>query len=344
MSGAVVKEPRAPFPWFGGKRMAAQAIWDALGDVGNYVEPFCGSCAVLLARPASHAGGIETVNDKDGWLVNCWRAIRHDPEAVAHHCADPVSEIDLHARLAWLQERRDSEFAARLEGDPELFDAKAAGWWLYVVCASIGSPFDPGPWRVVDGRLVDTRVPRDPHGHKRQLPHLGDAGRGVNRKLPHLGDAGQGVSREESIAQYLEALSRRLERVRITCGDWRRVLGRSVLQTDMRGFACGVLLDPPYAQGGDLYSDGCKDGSIAAACGQWCAEHGGDGRLRIVLCGYGGDHDALSRLGWRCIDGKPGGSGYKGAFGKERRAEKLWLSPGCAPDAQGTIFDLDGAP
>lgn len=39
---------RAPFPWFGGKSRAAPLIWEALGDVRNYVEPFAGSLAVLL--------------------------------------------------------------------------------------------------------------------------------------------------------------------------------------------------------------------------------------------------------------------------------------------------------
>jgi hypothetical protein len=94
-----------------------------------------------------------------------------------------VAEIDYHARLAWLQQRRTPDLVAWLEGDPEAHDAKAAGWWLYVVACGIGDPFGPGPWRVVDG-------------HLRKLPHLGDAGQGVNRELPHLGDAGRGVNRE----------------------------------------------------------------------------------------------------------------------------------------------------
>lgn len=34
---------KAPFPWFGGKRKAASAVWDALGDVDHYVEPFAGT-------------------------------------------------------------------------------------------------------------------------------------------------------------------------------------------------------------------------------------------------------------------------------------------------------------
>ena len=173
-------QPVAPFPYFGGKRRAAPLVWNALGDPGGYVEPFAGSAAVLLARPEFKGRRVETINDADGWLVNAWRAIVLSPDEVAAHAVGPVSEIDYHARLAWLQERRTPELVSWLEGDPEAHDPKAAAWWLYVLACGIGDPFGPGPWRVVDGLLTDTR----------KLPHLGDASRSVNRELPHLGDAG----------------------------------------------------------------------------------------------------------------------------------------------------------
>lgn len=54
---------RAPFPWFGGKSRVAAEVWRRFGSVANYVEPFFGSGAVLLGRPATQRGGIETVND-----------------------------------------------------------------------------------------------------------------------------------------------------------------------------------------------------------------------------------------------------------------------------------------
>lgn len=41
----------APFPYFGGKRQVAAEVWARFGEVTNYVEPFAGSLAVLLARP-----------------------------------------------------------------------------------------------------------------------------------------------------------------------------------------------------------------------------------------------------------------------------------------------------
>ena len=42
---------KAPFPWFGGKSRVAHFVWPRFGNVGNYVEPFAGSLAVLLKRP-----------------------------------------------------------------------------------------------------------------------------------------------------------------------------------------------------------------------------------------------------------------------------------------------------
>lgn len=129
---------RAPFPWFGGKSRAAGAVWPRFGDVPNYIEPFAGSLAILLNRPAAFPARVETVNDVDAYLANFWRAVAADPDAVAAACDWPVNEADLHARHRWLVETG----AARLERvktDPEYFDAKVAGWWVWGQCLWIGS-------------------------------------------------------------------------------------------------------------------------------------------------------------------------------------------------------------
>jgi len=118
----------APFPWFGGKRRVADVVWQRFGDVPNYVEPFFGSGAVMLNRPSWHQHSKETVNDKDGYIANFWRALQHDPEQVAFHADNPVNENDLHARHVWLVQQRDT-LTARLEGDADFYDAKIAGWW-----------------------------------------------------------------------------------------------------------------------------------------------------------------------------------------------------------------------
>ena len=366
-AGVGMSEPlAAPFPYFGGKRRAAPIVWRALGDPAGYVEPFAGSAAVLLARPAFTGRRVETINDADGWLVNTWRAIQHDPASVASHALGPVSEIDYHARLAWLQERRTPELPAWLEGDPEAFDAKAAGWWLYVLSCGIGDPFGPGPWRVIEGALTDTRklphlgdagrgiTRKLPHlgnagrGINRELPHLGDAGRGINRELPHLGDAGRGINRKlphlgdagkgdlGRLSAYLQALADRLRRVRITCGDWRRVVTPSVHRAGTGGDGSrAIFLDPPYATSGDLYA-ASSDG-IGEQVREWCTT--APASLRIILCGYDDEHDALLRHGWTVTDGKSGrGAGYSTNAANGRR-ERLWMSPACIPIAQPGLFD-----
>lgn len=318
-------ELSAPFPYFGGKRRAAPLIWSELGDPGGYVEPFCGSAAVLLARPPFQGRRVETINDADGWLINMWRSIQLDPVTVAKHCYGPVAEIDYHARLAWLQERRDDGLVSWLEGDPEHHDAKAAGWWLTVAACGIGDPWGPGPWRVVDGHLRDTRA----------LPHLGNAGRGVNRELPHLGDAGQGISRADDLTAYLSALADRLARVRITCGDWRRVVGPSVIRSRTGGDGhLAMLLDPPYATSSDVYGGVSTD--VADEVHAWCLT--APENMRIVLCGYDHEHSELEDHGWRVVDGKSGGgSGYSVRSDNGRR-ERLWCSPACLGQPQDQLF------
>jgi len=131
-----VTEPlRAPFPWFGGKRRIAEIVWQRFGDVPNYVEPFAGSLAVLLGRPTP--AHTETVNDKDAYLANFWRAIQHAPELVAMHADWPVNEADLHARHRWLVAQ--GSFRDLMMADPNYYDPMIAGWWVWGISMWIGS-------------------------------------------------------------------------------------------------------------------------------------------------------------------------------------------------------------
>lgn len=130
---------KPPAPYYGSKGLAAPIIWDALGvDVPNYVEPFCGMAACLLARKR-WAGKVETVNDTHGMIPNVWRAIREAPEEVAYWCDQPVSELDLHAVHRWLTEQATEAWVERLRRDPDFYDAKIAGRWVWGKSAWLGS-------------------------------------------------------------------------------------------------------------------------------------------------------------------------------------------------------------
>lgn len=304
----------APFPYFGGKSGAVAEVWAAFGAVQNYVEPFAGSAAMLLGAPAGKR--IETINDADGFVANFWRAIAIDPDTVAHHADWPCNEADLFARHSWLMRQRDT-LVERLYGDPEYHDAKIAGWWCWGACNWIGSGWcsGTGPW-IHDGeRLVDNR----------KLPHLGDAGQGINRQLPHLGNAGQG--RREFILGWFADLHQRLRDVRVTCGDWARVVRDSV--TTRHGVT-GLFLDPPYTKGAMDYAAGGVGGALADEVRAWCLANGADVQLRIVLCGHAGEHDALLAHGWsaRSWHARKGYALTEEAMGNTA-SETIWCSPHC---------------
>jgi len=327
----------APFPYFGGKANACEEVWAAFGHVDNYVEPFAGSAAMLLGAPDGKR--VETINDFDGFVANFWRAIGSDPAAVAHHADWPCNEVDLFARHSWLVRQRDS-LTTQLHADPAWFDAKIAGWWCWGSCNWIGSGWcsGTGPW-VPDGNaLVNSR--QLPHlgdagqGINRKLPHL-SAGQGINRQLPHLGDAGQGINRSTQqprrayIEEWFALLHQRLRDVRVACGDWERVCKDSV--TTRHGLTA-VFLDPPYAKGSMDYGNGGMGLGIAESVRDWCIKNGHNKELRIVLCGHAGEHDDVLQHGWHLREWTAR-KGY--ALTDEAVAnsssETLWCSPNCVP-------------
>ena len=321
---------KAPFPYFGGKSGAVQPVWAAFGDVANYVEPFAGSAAMLLNAPDGKR--IETINDADGFVSNFWRSIAKDPEGVAIAADWPCNETDLFARHSWLV-RTQGNLAHRLHDDPDWFDVKVAGWWCWGACNWIGSGWcsGTGPW-IHDGTsLIDSR--QLPHlnagqGINRQLPHLGDAGKGINRKLPHLGDAGQGA-RSAFIHDWFDQLHARLRDVRVTCGDWARVVKDSV--TTRHGLTA-VFLDPPYTKGAMNYAVGGVGTDLPMQVQAWCADNGQNKALRIVLCGHAGEHDALLKHGWhlRTWTARKGYALSDEAV-QNSKDETLWCSPHCVP-------------
>ena len=118
------------FPYFGGKRRAAEQVWESLGRVDRYIEPFFGSGAVLLGNP--YPAKSELINDINHHVANLWRALQHEPEKVWQLASAPCSEIELKARAKWLKEWVPYDFS-----DMNAYDAYAAGLWLWVACVAI---------------------------------------------------------------------------------------------------------------------------------------------------------------------------------------------------------------
>ena len=187
---------KSPYPFFGGKKKVAPIIWKGLGEVSNYVEPFAGSLAVLLEKTTPCK--IETVNDIDCFITNFWRAVTAEPEKVAQFADYPVHEADLHARHRWLVSAATDEFRLKMNTDPDYYDCKIAGWWVWGMGASI-----PGNWMQQ---------------------------RGLNA-IPALSSAGGGIhGLTQDVLDWFKLHCRSaLRRVRVCCGDWSKIITPAVL-------------------------------------------------------------------------------------------------------------------
>jgi DNA adenine methylase len=170
------------FPYFGGKRRAASEVWDALGTVDRYIEPFFGSGAVLLGNP--NPAKSELVNDINHHVANLWRALQHEPEEVWRLASAPCSEVELKSRAAWLKAWKPYDF-----GDVDAYDAKAAGFWLFVTCTDIARG---------DGQLQRNGMPRGIKAH------------GFN-------------------TQWQADIVERIKRVEVLCGDWSRCVTHATM-------------------------------------------------------------------------------------------------------------------
>ena len=336
---------KAPFPYFGGKSKIAPLFWRRVGIVKNFCEPFCGSCATLLARPLTFDCS-KTVNDLNAWLTNAWRGIQLFPKATARFCDWPVSELDLHSRgdgcfyrqseIRGLCETMGYATRCRFGGACPCVNGTPAGFieWMRAdcgrVCPALAGIWVWGccAWIGDNWSYLSHNAKRDADGEPvavtKALPHLGNRGVGVNRKLPHLGDRGQ------AIRAYFRALAQRLRDVRICCGDWQRILTEA--PTTTLGLTA-VFLDPPYGFVGRDACYGDDDSlTVAADVRQWCLEHGDDPLLRICLCGYASEgHEELEQHGWDVVAWKTrGGYASSSSRGNENRhLERLWFSPHC---------------
>lgn len=126
---------KPPVPYFGGKITLGPTIAALLPAHGHYVEPYCGSLAVLLAKPPSDH---ETVNDLDGRLMTFWRVLRERPEELARACA-----LTPHARAEHLA-AYDLDAQDELEQARQVFvrltqgrsgQLRRTGWRHYVAPA-----------------------------------------------------------------------------------------------------------------------------------------------------------------------------------------------------------------
>jgi len=274
---------KAPFPYFGSKSRVAEEIWKRLGDPKVYVEPFAGSLAVLLYKetPCDR----EIICDNNGFVVNFWRALRAEPQAVAYWADYPTYHQDLTARHKWLI-LWGREHSDKLSNDAEWYDAKAAGWWVWGISNWIGSG-----WCIDRGDVENSNEPKVDNirvhikeriggqgvqAQRKTLPkakesipyaaHIGGQGIQVNKikiseQIPNVSPStgGKGVQVQKQADEHIigsgdrlinwfDALAQRLSKVILLNRDWTEAVKPNNVTHGTNGskYDVGVFLDPPY--------------------------------------------------------------------------------------------------
>jgi hypothetical protein len=256
--------------------------------------------------------------------------------------------------------------------DPDFCDEKIAGWWVWGACQWIGSGWCALEYTRQAGIKRDGTVERKRpelysqkgvHRLRLQRPHLTSRGLGVHsgnvsQQIPHLSAAGNtGVLAKRTrsnLAAYFQALADRMRYVRVTCGDWSRVVGKSVTWNNncTRGKHAytAVVLDPPYdpkVRQEGLYShdDHDREAPLSTAVRQWALAEGENPKMRIVLCGYADEHATHMPASWECVAWAANG-GYANQNqtldgNSNKHNERLWFSPHCLrPETKESLTGL----
>ena len=205
-------------------------------------------------------------------------------------------------------------------------------------------------------KLTGTTMERRMSSGRPQLGDVHDIGRGVNSNR----NADTLEVRRAWLVDWMRALQNRLRMVRICYGHWIRICNSKT--TMQRLGSTGAFVDPPYSKniermlqwrqylltGQGIQPDPPSKGGtnrsgylhandqdqdadkLVAEVNIWCLKWGAVPRIRIVLCGYSGEHDNLIDAGWTEIPWKAqGGYANRNSDNENKNRERIWASPNC---------------
>src|SRR5580704_9654321 len=95
MPASARKNTNTAFGYFGSKKRLALELCEHLPPHHAWVEMFCGSAALTLAKPAAP---IEIINDLDKEIINFFEQLRNNETALCRLIAlTPYAREELHA-------------------------------------------------------------------------------------------------------------------------------------------------------------------------------------------------------------------------------------------------------
>ena len=314
------------------------------------------------------------MGDLNGYVVNAYRAIQQAPDETARYAWWPSFHADLTARHRWLVRwGKDGGGLARLMDDPEWFDPKAAGWWIWGIsnwigishfcaaafggthreqithCDATGQGMGTAADRVNtpggDDKIPATfpeMVGRGVHSARHASPALTDhipvtsleGARRVQLQSRGTPFARAGQQGPDRWVPWFRWLSERLAGVTIINRDWASVLRSRTLLGDFYGHTVGVFLDPPYPTEGRSGNLYALDNGDEIFPAVWqWAKEHGD-RPNFRIAICGLDgHFDNIPDGWRIHRWRNGGM-----QSRVRRDELVLFSPHCHGDNQPALL------
>lgn len=123
--------------WLGNKKRAAEMLWDYYGNINTFVDPFCGSAALIFERPSRLEGISMVINDMDYMLVNTLRALKWDYEKLCEEFDEYVAEANMDSCRIVLERLDYDEFRKMILSSVKNYSLPVAYAWLYLNNSSI---------------------------------------------------------------------------------------------------------------------------------------------------------------------------------------------------------------
>lgn len=130
---------KTPITYYGGKLSLLPKIIPLIPEHKLYCEPFIGGAAVFFAKQKSK---VEVINDINGEIVNFYKILQNDFNALQKEIKTTLHSRDLHRR------------AQVIYSNPDMFDSIKRAWAVWVLAnMSFDNTLNTSFSRSADGKI-----------------------------------------------------------------------------------------------------------------------------------------------------------------------------------------------
>ncbi|MGB3108303.1 DNA adenine methylase [Sphingobacterium siyangense] len=122
---------RTPISYYGGKQKLASRIISLIPRHKLYCEPFIGGAAIFFAKRPSE---VEVINDTNRELINFYRTVKEEFNALEDEISKSLHSRDLHRK------------ASIIYNNPDMFDPVKRAWAVWILSTQSFAGILDGNW------------------------------------------------------------------------------------------------------------------------------------------------------------------------------------------------------